>query len=187
MAHSHTDDSSRRCSEYGVRTIEHGTLIHKDETARILAKNGTYVVPTLSVVDVLQRHNDRLNLPPQILEKINSVGKENLRAIEICTRAGVKLGLGTDLLDHGFHPFQGGELELRGQVSKAIDVLRSATSINAEILQKSGELGCIRADALADILVLQGNPFTDLGLFRNPEKNIPVIMKGGVFVRRDLN
>lgn len=187
MAHSHTDDSSRRCSEYGVRTIEHGTLIHKDETAQILAKNGTYVVPTLSVSDVLRRHVNELGLPSAVIEKINSIDKEALRSIEVCMRAGVKLGFGTDLLDHAFHPYQGGELELRGQVSKPIDILRSVTSINAEILQMPDELGCIKAGALADILVLEGNPFDDLSLFRTPLKNIPVIMKGGVFVRNDLS
>jgi imidazolonepropionase-like amidohydrolase len=186
MAHSHTDDSSRRCSEYGVRTIEHGTLICEDETARIIAKNGTYVVPTLSVSDVLRRHVDQLNLAPAIVEKINSIDNQALRAIEVCSRAGVKLGFGTDLLDHAFHPFQGGEFELRGQVSKAVDVLRSATSINAEILQMPDQLGCIKAGAFADILVLEGDPFADLSLFREPRKNIPVIMKNGVMVRNDL-
>jgi imidazolonepropionase-like amidohydrolase len=96
------------------------------------------------------------------------------------------LGLGSDLLDHFFHPFQGGELELRGQVSKPIDVLRSATSINAEILQMSDKLGCIKPGAFADILVLEGNPFAELSLFRAPLKNIPIVTKGGVFVRNDL-
>jgi imidazolonepropionase-like amidohydrolase len=110
-----------------------------------------------------------------------------LRSIEVCARAGVKLGLGSDLLDHDFHPFQGGELELRGQVSKPIDVLRSATSINAEILQMPNELGCIKPGAFADILVLGANPFTELALFRTPLKNIPVVMKGGVIVRNGLS
>jgi imidazolonepropionase-like amidohydrolase len=53
-------------------------------------------------------------------------------------------------------------------------------------LQKGGELGCIRPGALADILVLQGNPFADLGLFEDAEKNIPMIMKGGKLVRYSL-
>ncbi len=187
MAHSHTDDSARRCSEYGVRTIEHGTLIHKEETAQIIARNGTYVVPTMSVIDVLRRNVDDLDLPPPVVEKIKGVGNEMLQAIELCERAGVKLGLGTDLLDHAFHPYQGGELELRGEVSKPVDVLRSATSVNAEILQMPDELGCIKPGAFADILVLEGDPFRDLALFREPEQNIPLVMKGGVFVRNNLS
>lgn len=187
MAHSHTDASSRRCSEYGVRTIEHGTLINTQETADILAKNGTYVVPTLSIVDVLKRNMQALKLDPVIVDKINSIGNESLIALELCTKAGVKLGFGTDLLDHKFHPEQGGEFELRAQVSKPIDVLRSATSINAEIIQMAGQLGCIQPDALADILVLDGDPFKDLSLFRNPLKTIPVVMKDGGFVRNNLS
>jgi len=186
MAHSHTDDSARRCSEYGVRSIEHGTLINKEETAKIIARNGTFVVPTLSVIDVLQRHVDELKLAPEIIAKINGVGTEMLEAIELCSRSGVKLGFGTDLLDHAFHPYQGGEMELRGQVSKPIDVLRSATSINADIIQMADELGCIRPGAFADILVLDGDPFTDLSLFRTPEKSMPLIMKNGEVVRNTL-
>lgn len=187
MAHSHTDDSSRRCSEYGVRSIEHGTLINKEETAKIIARNGTFVVPTLSVIDVLQRHVDELKLAPEIIAKINGVGTEMLEAIELCSRSGVKLGFGTDLLDHAFHPYQGGEMELRGQVSKPIDVLRSATSINADIIQMADELGCIRPGAFADILVLDGDPFKDLSLFRTPETSMPLIMKGGKVVHNTLS
>lgn len=187
MAHSHTDASSRRCSEYGVRTIEHGTLINTRETADILAKNGTYVVPTLSIVDVLKRNMQAMKLDPAIVDKINSIGNESLQAVELCAKAGVKLGLGTDILDHKFHPEQGGEFELRAQVQKPIDVLRSATSINAEIVQMAGQLGCIKPGALADILVLDGDPFKDLSLFRNPLKTIPVVMKDGGFVRNYLS
>ncbi len=186
MAHSHTDDSSRRCSEYGVRTIEHGTLINTTETANILAKNGTYVVPTLSIVDIMKQHITALNLDAAIISKINGIGNEMLQSLELCAKAGVKLGFGTDLLDHKFHPAQGGEFELRAQVSKPIDVLRSATSINAEIVQMSGQLGCIQPNALADILVLEDNPLTNLALFREPLKTIPVVMKGGEFVRNHL-
>lgn len=186
MAHSHTDESSRRCAEYGVRSIEHGTLIHRDDTARFLAERGTFVVPTLSVIDVLQRNVDALGLSPEIVAKVKSVEDEAMRAIEVCSRAGVKLGLGSDLLDHAFHPYQGGEMELRGQVSKAIDVLRSATSINADIIQMADELGCIRPGAFADILVLDGDPFKDLSLFRRPEESMPLIMKNGDLVRNIL-
>ncbi len=98
----------------------------------------------------------------------------------------MKLGLGTDLFGEEFHGLQGGELKLRGEISPAIDVLRSATSIGAEILQKSGELGCIRPGALADILVLRGNPSRISACLENAAENIPMIMKGGTIVRCSL-
>jgi imidazolonepropionase-like amidohydrolase len=119
------------------------------------------------------------------LEKIKGLYEDMLKSIEACTRAGVKIGLGADLLDHEFHKLQGGELALRGEVNKPIDVLRSATSVNAELLQMQGQLGCIQPGAYADMLVLNGDPFNDLGLFRE-QINIPLVMKGGACVRNAL-
>lgn len=185
MAHCHTDEGAARCVECGVRTVEHGTLIHRDETARLIAAHQAFVVPTLSVIDALQRHSEAAKIPRESVEKVKSLGDAAYRAIEVCRRNGVKLGLGTDLGGHAFHPLQGGELELRGRVEKPIDVLRAATSVNAELLQKTGQLGRIAPEAYADILVLDSNPLADLGLFRDPRR-IPVVMKGGELVRNEL-
>ena len=80
----------------------------------------------------------------------------------------------------------GGEIELRSEVNRPIDVLRSATAVNAELLQRSGELGCIKAGAYADILVLNGDPLRDPGLFRNPQAGLPLVTKGGEIVRIGL-
>jgi imidazolonepropionase-like amidohydrolase len=185
MAHCHTDEGAARCVELGVRSVEHGTLIHREETARRIVARGGFVVPTLSVIDLLQRNAAAAKIPAESLQKVKSIGDEAYRAIEVCRRAGVKLGLGTDLLGHDFHPLQGGEFELRGRVEKPIDVLRSATSVNAELLQQSGELGRIAPGAHADILVLDADPFRNLALFKEPAK-IPVVMKGGSFIRNAL-
>jgi len=182
MAHAHTDDAARRCATLGIRTVEHGTDIGA-QTAAFLAERGTYVVPTLSAGAVLARHGARVGIPPAGVEKVKGITEVTVRSLENLIGAGVKLGMGSDLFGEEFHALQGGELKLRGEISAPIDVLRSATSTGAEILQKSGELGCIRPRALADILVLQGNPFADLGLFEDAERNIPMIMKGGNVVR----
>jgi imidazolonepropionase-like amidohydrolase len=184
MAHVHTDDAARRCAELGVRTVEHGTEIHAD-TARLLARAGTFVVPTLSVGNVLREHGARIGIPPMGLEKIKGVAAATAQSIQNCLNAGVRLGLGADLLGHEFHPYQGGELALRGEFQKPIDVLRSATTINAEIVQMEGKLGCIAPDALADILVLDGDPFQDLVLFRDAA-NMAVIMRGGQIVHKHI-
>jgi imidazolonepropionase-like amidohydrolase len=185
MAHCHTDEATKRCVALGVRSIEHGSDIQAD-TARLMAEKGAFVVPTLSVTDVLRRHGPELNLPPMSLEKINRLYERILHAIETCSRAGVKIGLGADLLGSKFHEMQGMELKLRGEVNSPIEVLRSATSVNAELLQRSDQLGCIKPDALADLILLNFDPMKDLAPFAQAELNIPLVMKNGEIIRNDL-
>jgi imidazolonepropionase-like amidohydrolase len=185
LAHCHTDDAARRCAELGVRSIEHGSDIQPD-TARLIAEKGAFVVPTLTVCDVIRREGQVLGLPPMSLIKIQSLFERILRAIETCRRAGVKVGLGVDLLGTRFHPEQGRELALRGEVDTPLDVLRSATSVNAELLREEGRLGCVAPDAWADLLVLDFDPLADLASFGDPLRTIPLVMKAGEIVRNDL-
>lgn len=185
IAHCHTEEAIRRCVEFGVRSIEHGSDIGP-ETAAMIAEKGAYVVPTLAVVDVIRNHGEELNLPPSSLEKVMGLYENMQRSIRNCTEAGVKLGLGADLLDHKYHSLQANELTLRGEINTPIEVLRSATSINAEILQQKDKLGCIKPGAYADLLVVDGNPLEDLKLFKS-ESNIPIIMKNGEFIRDVLS
>ena len=184
MAHVHTDDAAERCARLGVRTVEHGTEIRLP-TAKLLAETGTFVVPTLSVGYVLKEHGARIGIPPMGLEKIQGVAATTAQSIEHCLQAGVRLGLGADLLSHEFHPYQGGELALRGQFQMPIDVLRSATTVNAEILQMTGKLGCIKSGAHADMLLVDRDPFEDLAQFADPA-SLQLIMKGGVVVSSSL-
>lgn len=185
MAHCHTDAAARRCVALGVRSIEHGSDIGPD-TARLIAEKDAFVVPTLTVTDVIRRNGADLNLPPMSVKKIEGLYERILQSISACARAGVKLGLGSDLLGSRFHRLQGMELVLRSEVSSALEVLRSATSVNAELLQQQGQLGCIKPGALADLIVLDFDPFRSLAPFADPERNIPLVMKGGQFVRNAL-
>ena len=185
MVHCHTDDAARRSILNGVRSIEHGTEISED-TARLIREKEAFVVPTLSPVDLLNDRGQDMKVSKTSLEKSKGVMDKMLYSIENCIRAGVSLGLGTDLLEHEFHPRQGAELELRRQVNSEIEILRSATSINAKLLQMEGKLGCIKPDAFADLLVLDGNPLLDLSLFKDPDRNIRLIMRGGDLIRSTL-
>lgn len=185
MAHCHTDSGSARCAALGVRSIEHGTLIERDDTARSIAAAGAFVVPTLSVIDALGQSKAGKGLPSAMREKLAFVGDGAFRAIEVCRRNGVQLGLGTDLFDYGSHPLQGGELELRGRVERPIDVLRSATSVNAQLLQMADEVGRIAPGMRADLLVLDFDPLQELSGFRE-QARIPIVMQSGRFVRNLL-
>jgi imidazolonepropionase-like amidohydrolase len=184
MAHCHTDDRARACVEYGVRTIEHGTEIEPD-TAELIAGSSSYVVPTLSVVTVLHEHARKLGLPQSSIEKVRGAYERTHTTMANLVKAGVRLGLGTDLLGD-FQHLQGGEFELRAQFSGPLDVLRSATAVNAEILQRSGELGCIAPGALADLIVIDGNPLDDISLLGRSESTINLIMRNGEIVKNNL-
>jgi len=182
MAHCHTDAGARRCVELGVRTIEHGSLITRP-TAGLIATAGVFVVPTLSAGELIGVNAAALGLPPGTAEKIAAVNRMTLEAVEACAAAGVKLGLGCDLHGDAFLQTQGRELALRGQVQKPVDVLRSATSINAEIVQMEGQLGVIAAGALADIILVDGDPISDLSVFEHSARTVALVMKHGRIAR----
>jgi imidazolonepropionase-like amidohydrolase len=100
-------------------------------------------------------------------------------------RAGVRMGLGTDLLG-SLHVRQSTEFTLRAKVLPSIDVLRSACSVNAEILRETGRLGCIREGAAADILVADGNPLQDISVLGSGGDRLSIIMKEGRFHKRTI-
>jgi imidazolonepropionase-like amidohydrolase len=67
-----------------------------------------------------------------------------------------------------------------------LEIIRSATLVGAEVVRQEGQLGEVTAGALADLIVVDGDPLTDLGLFQDEGAHIPAIMKGGVFVKNAL-
>jgi imidazolonepropionase-like amidohydrolase len=142
-------------------------------------------VPTLAVLHSLASEDPELGLVPEMTAKVRGVLDIALTSIENCARAGVRLGLGTDLFGAKFHPLQSRELEFRCAVQSPLDVLRSATSVNAEIVQRSGELGVIAVGACADLIALDGNPLEDIGVLSRPGA-MPLIVKGGRVIRADL-
>jgi imidazolonepropionase-like amidohydrolase len=184
MAHAHTADAALRCIRLGVRSIEHGTLIDS-EAARAIAKSNAYVVPTLVVVDRALALGKQVGMTAVSLGKLNEVAHFGLEAFDRCVREGVKLGFGTDLLG-GLHAYQNHEFGIRRQFTSAFEILKSATSVNASLLNRGGELGVVAPNAYADLLVIDGNPLEDISIFERSEETIQVIMKGGVIYKNIL-
>jgi imidazolonepropionase-like amidohydrolase len=183
-AHCHPKEAVRRAAALGVKSIEHATLIDR-ETADFVAERGAFTVPTISTLVALLEEGEKLGFPKVSMEKLRRVSDSTLGSLEIMKRAGVKMGLGTDLLGT-LHTRQSTEFTLRRKVLPAIDVLRSACVVNAELLGQSGKLGCIRAGAVADVLVLDGNPLEDMSVLGSGGDRIPIIMKDGVFHKRTI-
>src|SRR5205085_5481710 len=97
------------------------------------------------------------------LEKAQLVAGDAIAGLDRMRNAGVKLGYGTDLLGSTYVQ-QCREFTIRREVFTPLELLRQATSINAELMMLEGKIGCIRPDAYADLLVVDGDPLADIGL-----------------------
>jgi imidazolonepropionase-like amidohydrolase len=181
-AHCHPAEAVRRAAAFGVKSIEHATLIDR-ETAEFVAERGSFTVPTMATFFALLEQGETLGLPAASMEKLRKIGDSALSSLEIMRRAGVKMGFGTDLLG-SLHVRQSTEFTLRAQALPALDILRSACSVNAELMGQAGRLGCIRKGAVADLLVIQGNPLEDINLLAGERKGIAMIVKDGQFYKR---
>lgn len=183
-AHCHPASAIRRCVEFGVRCIEHGTLID-DATAAFVAEHGVYVVPTMAIIFALRDIGPSLGLLEGSRAKLDSVFSEALSGMERMRQAGVKIGFGTDLLG-ATHNRQCTEFEIRSEIFSPIEILRQATSGSAEILQMEGKLGCIAEGAYADLIVVDGDPIKDISLLARNGQALPLIMRGGELVKNEL-
>ena len=185
MAHSYTPEAIERAVRNGVRTIEHGNLIN-DHAAAVMAEMGAYVVPTLVTYEALANEGASYGLPADSVAKIGTVRTAGLESLEIFRRAGVKMGFGTDLLGPS-QRLQSDEFRIRAQVLSNFEVLQSATLIGAEILNMQGKLGQLVAGAIADVLVVDGNPYKDISCLLGQGEHIPVVMKSGRIYHDELS
>lgn len=184
-AHSYSALSTIRAVQCGVRTIEHGNFIDA-EAAALMVQKGAFMVPTLICYWESYENADAYGLPSYIKNKLREVTMAGTRMLEICRDAGVRMGFGTDLMGEMISA-QSKEFRLRAQVLPAMDILKSATTVNAEILGQSGKLGCIAPGALADLLVVDGNPLGNLALLEEEGRWLLAIMKEGRFFKNLLH
>jgi imidazolonepropionase-like amidohydrolase len=184
FAHAYIPESIQRAVKAGVRSIEHGNLID-EASARLMAERGCYLVPTLVTYDQIAQFGETHRFPEVSLRKLQDVLYAGVGAIEKALRAGVKLGFGTDLLGET-HPAQSKEFALRAQIQGNADILRSATVINADLLQQSGRLGVLEPGAFADLLLVKGDPLKDLGALSGQGEHLDLIVRGGEILKNAL-
>ena len=184
-AHCHPISAIRRSIEFGVRCVEHATLIDS-ETAAFAAERNAYIVPTMSVIFATMEEGERLGMTPDSMAKLKVAHDGALGGLDHMRTAGVKIGYGTDLLGATYGQ-QCREFDIRAQVFSPIEMLRQATSMGAEILMQEGKLGCVAAGALADLIVVDGDPLRDIGLLAASGRKLDLIMRAGEIVKNRLS
>lgn len=181
--HAYHPKSVRRAIEAGVKVIEHGNLLDED-TLRLMAEKGIWLSGQM-LVDSTEA------MDPKRREKRKPVIEGQKIVWPMAKRLGVKLAWGTDFL---FEPDLNAQqnayiLRLKPFFTSA-ELLKLVTSQNAELLALSGprtpyegRLGVVAEGALADLLLVRGDPLADIDLIGDPAANFTVIMKDGVIVK----
>ena len=179
-SHAHNSEAVRRGIAAGVTCFEHGTYLD-EPTAELMASSGASLVPTFMVLEVMRQRSESWGIGPDLLERMAGVGEAMQKALQLARDAGVRIGSGSDLLG----PQQVGrafEIELKARIIGFREALCAATIGNAEIMGLDTDLGTVESGKIADLIVVDGNPFDDPAVLSDPE-NIKVVIKSGVVVK----
>ncbi|MEO7201461.1 MAG: amidohydrolase family protein [Candidatus Tumulicola sp.] len=189
MVHAYTPRAIRQAVDAGVRCIEHGQLID-EPTAELLACREIW----LSLQPFLADEDSVATLSPQGHAKQREMTHGTPTAYELAKRYGIKTAFGTDtLFEAKTAARQGAQLTKLLQWYKPAQILTMATRDNAELLAMcgprnpyAGKLGVIEVGALADLLLVDGDPLANLRLIEDPSRNFITIVKDGI-VHKDLS
>ena len=173
-AHAHGTEGIIAASEAGIDSIEHNSMM-TDEAAAIIRKNGSYVTPTLYLIDAL----DPESLPPLLAEKQRKLGPLAQESFKRALKNGLKIAFGTDagVFPHGDNAKEFGVRVRLGETP--LHAIQSATVVNAELLG-TPDRGKIEPGLLADLVAVAGNPLDDVKLL----EDVRFVMKGGVVYKQ---
>ncbi|HEY2268385.1 MAG TPA: amidohydrolase family protein [Streptosporangiaceae bacterium] len=176
--HAYTAGAVNRALRLGVRTIEHGNLLDQTSVELFLAKDAFYV-PTLVTYAALLDDSRRLGFTEAQYEKVVQVAESGNQALALADAAGVKIAFGSDLLG-AMQARQSEEFALRAKVVSPGAVLRSATTVAAELVNQVGEIGALAPGARGDVVLTRGNPLADIAVLAQPESGVAAVIQDGV-------
>ena len=167
-----------------TRTIVEGADIArtKGPCEKAIKDAGAFLVPTMVTYEAIYREGKRYGIGDHQIAKIDLARQQSVQGLEYAYRAGCQIGSGSDLLGD-MAAQRAVEFELKGQVMKPMEVLLSATRVNAELFRMSDRIGSVEPNKYADLIVVQGNPLKNLRVFQ-VQDNLRVIMKGGRLYKR---
>lgn len=187
-AHVYNSKGIRRAITNGVKSIEHANLVD-EETLLLMQENDIWLSPQVLIFEneIVGLNADQQRKQQQALEGIDDMMKAvNKIGFE-------KIVFGADIvINMGLLERIGEEFMLRSQWFEPIEILRQVTSLGGELMALSGprnpygKLGVIEVGAVADILVVEGNPLEDISVMTQPRDNFKVILQGGSVYKNEL-
>ncbi len=182
MAHAQGAEGVKNAIKAGIHSIEHGIYLD-DECIELMLKNGTYLVPTLLAPVSVLENAEKAGMPEYGVKKAKESIEAHKESIAKAYRAGVKIAMGTDagVMAHGTNLR---ELSLMNELGmKPMETIVATTKTAAECMGWEDRVGTLEAGKLADVVITQKNPLTDLRSLED-NSNIRVVMKDGVVVKQ---
>lgn len=187
--HAYTPEAVQRAIAAGVKCIEHGHLMD-EETAELIAKSDVW----LSMQPLPPELGEAFPPESEQRRKFERVVSGTDATYNFAKKYKLKTAFGTDVLfSHALAKRQGALLASLARWYTAAEILKMATGVNAQLLALSGlrspyegKLGAIEEGALADILIVDGNPLENIELIEDPATNFLVIMKDGKIYKNEL-
>ena len=179
-AHAHGAQGVIWASNAGVDSVEHGHLMN-DEAIATLKKNGTYLVPTLYLIDWQRENAAKANLPDFLKAKMELVSQSSKATLKKAFDAGVKIGLGTDaaVYPHGLNAH---ELNVYVQLGMTpLQAIQTATINDADLLGLTDRIGTLEPGKSADIIAVDGNPLQDVTTLQK----VKFVMKEGTVYKSE--
>ncbi len=187
MAHAQSTRGIKNAIEAGIGSIEHGIYLD-DEAIEMMVKQGVYLVPTLvAPLDVvaLAEANPGL-LPDYAIAKARAVITDHQASFRRAVAAGVKVAMGTDT---GVGPHGGNARELglmvRHSAMTPLEAITASTRSAAELLHLDDRLGTLAVGKLADLILVDGDPLSDVDILADRER-LALVVKGGAAARQRL-
>jgi imidazolonepropionase-like amidohydrolase len=179
-AHAHGAEGVIWASEAGVDSIEHGHLMGDDSIAT-LKKNGTYIVPTLYLMDWNRENLGKRNPPDFVVRKmkeVSAVGQNNLKK---AFAAGLKVAFGTDaaVYPHGLNAHEFAVYVRLGMTP--LQAIQTATVNASDLLGWSKKVGTLESGKFADLIAVDGDPLKDVTTL----EQVKFVMKGGEVVKNE--
>jgi imidazolonepropionase-like amidohydrolase len=179
-AHAHGAQGVIFASNAGVDSIEHGHLMN-DEAIATLKKNGTYLVPTLYLMDWHKENAAKTNLPDFLQKKMEMVSAQGQNNVKKAFAAGVKVGFGTDaaVYPHGLNAHEFAVYVRLGLTP--LQAIQTATINDADLIGWSDKVGTLEPGKWADIIAVDGDPLEDITVLQH----VKFVMKGGTVVKNE--
>src|SRR5438552_3267847 len=178
LAHAYHPKSIANCLEAGVRSIEHGNLLD-EKTARAMADEGAFLVPTLITYELLSERGEKLGMAKSSVEKIRYVGASGEDYIRIDMEAGVCIGSGSDLIGEPMRE-KARELVLQARVVGPMAAIVAATKTNAELFGLSDSIGTIEEGKQADLILVDSDPLANIAVLADASRVQAVVKEGDI-------